>query len=1165
MVPRQASTPIGLRPPAEATIQPTSILPSQTGSPSQASLLRASFHHGPPPFHTQVSQFPTTANVPRSRIRQSQHDHRLIPQGGQSPIVNTGSPVQTQPQTLSQQPGSVNSWLPSKLPPLPGHARLPRTDVPNQSQSPVQISAISPNATSGSTPFSPIRIPDQAQSPPSAETVSFPPPSEQTHMPPYASGEPAAPSNIHRRQRYPAPNLTALKSRIALIRAHIDSVGGTQNLNNSLERPRFQLLTDACEIHDIFYVAVHQIFCVWDYDQKQLLGISGLPTRDVLTVAFSFLGQLIRHNDGMAPNHLRWFAGFPGQLDILWASSEDYQRVVADVGIFLSSLASKWPAFTKQCLARQYPPLVDELVNTHGILSGILQGVVFTATRRNLGLTDGQFGQMAEKIFSEDKRGFQDLCARYNTHYPPTTEENIQRNQALATRYYALLNHQPQQPQPGTQAPVVGSPPARRPIAISNTRLNQYIANLGAGRPSVQFSSNMDRVSRNANSQGQDPRVIQRSRPVAATTAEQPNPPPVARSPTAPGQAPYTGVSSPTPFQNLAILPPVVSSASPSSVTPSPIIQSQGQQALQRSHLVLGNNSVQTQQHYGLPGHSSVGQDRTTTPVSRSDLTAGDRSGLHLTKLQRQHIGVVQQQRQQQHATPQDQYQAIRVPNTQVRQRQFPSQMQPIAAHQASSANRDAQSRSSSHTHPRSHSQSNGSGRVGGVSATQPQASAVHSFLSPQDISKDQIRAYNNIQPPIMRPLVPPLGYTHPIEASNPDLTALHQAHVRSPVLAPTYLLGGKIPGPGHKYPKFYQSVMRLALEPSIIPATACISKFTFTVNEPELSLKAKDKIGSGSYHVARGYERGTLQFRLRCVQSKQDATAYSIAEWVITDTTWPETVFILVNGQAMEIRRKSHHAKDLPVDITSYILPASSGEGSTNQIRISTPRSSKYNDLRTFFVAVEVVEILDHPQIIDKCHQQRIPASQTLNAIKNSLTGPTSDEDDEITMVVSDLSIGLADPFTARIFDSPVRGSSCLHRECFDLETFLTTRKSKFVGQPSLVDVWKCPLCGADARPYALQIDNFFVDVRAKLADDNNLGVKAIWISANGSWKPKSEAPLKRKADTRPDDVEEEEGPAAKQRILDRAAASRAASIEAGQANRSANWAVEVIELDDD
>jgi len=144
----------------------------------------------------------------------------------------------------------------------------------------------------------------------------------------------------------------------------------------------------------------------------------------------------------------------------------------------------------------------------------------------------------------------------------------------------------------------------------------------------------------------------------------------------------------------------------------------------------------------------------------------------------------------------------------------------------------------------------------------------------------------------------------------------------------------------------------------------------------------------------------------------------------------------------------------------------------------------------------------------MDRCLQyQHIPAFQTLEAIKKNLTGP-SDSDDELSMLTGDLQINLADPFTAKIFQIPVRGQNCLHRECFDLETFLLTRnsKAKLPNQPCMVDVWKCPLCGYDARPYSLVIDDFLVSVRARLAEENKLDDKAILISADGSWKPKPE-----------------------------------------------------------
>jgi hypothetical protein len=97
------------------------------------------------------------------------------------------------------------------------------------------------------------------------------------------------------------------------------------------------------------------------------------------------------------------------------------------------------------------------------------------------------------------------------------------------------------------------------------------------------------------------------------------------------------------------------------------------------------------------------------------------------------------------------------------------------------------------------------------------------------------------------------------------------------------------------------------------------------------------------------------------------------------------------------------------------------------------------------------------------------------------------------------------------------------------------------------MVDVWKCPLCGKDARPYSLQIDDFLASVRAILAEQGNLDVKAILIGSDGQWRPKED--LKRShLDDDDDDSTDDE----KERIL---AANQARSKRT----------VEVISLDDD
>jgi hypothetical protein len=122
------------------------------------------------------------------------------------------------------------------------------------------------------------------------------------------------------------------------------------------------------------------------------------------------------------------------------------------------------------------------------------------------------------------------------------------------------------------------------------------------------------------------------------------------------------------------------------------------------------------------------------------------------------------------------------------------------------------------------------------------------------------------------------------------------------------------------------------------------------------------------------------------------------------------------------------------------------------------------------------------------------------------------SDSDD---IIINDetLTISLADPFSATRFTDPVRGSQCKHLECFDLETWLQTRPPKPErigggpeqkgGEPSMVDVWRCPICSLDARPVSLWIDEYFAGVRRSLVSNGDMRTKTISVTANGQWVP--------------------------------------------------------------
>lgn len=256
------------------------------------------------------------------------------------------------------------------------------------------------------------------------------------------------------------------------------------------------------------------------------------------------------------------------------------------------------------------------------------------------------------------------------------------------------------------------------------------------------------------------------------------------------------------------------------------------------------------------------------------------------------------------------------------------------------------------------------------------------------------------------------------------------------------------------------------------------------------------------------------------------------------------------MNDSVLEIRRKNHHGKDRPVDITPHVYYR--GPKKENVLRISVPGSRPgTQDDTSYVIAIEVIEVFRHQQIMDMCLQkQRIMAKDTITDIRAKLTNTTTSEDDDVALVSANLTIDLADPFTSRIFTTPVRGTHCRHRECFDLETFLISRSTKPHEVACLPDVWKCPLCGADVTPRSLRVDDFLVSVRQRLEREGGLDVKAILVAEDGSWTPKAEAPpVVRRKSRGAGSVPRDEGDHSSPVVP----------------SRQGSRAVEVIEVDDD
>lgn len=268
------------------------------------------------------------------------------------------------------------------------------------------------------------------------------------------------------------------------------------------------------------------------------------------------------------------------------------------------------------------------------------------------------------------------------------------------------------------------------------------------------------------------------------------------------------------------------------------------------------------------------------------------------------------------------------------------------------------------------------------------------------------------------------------------------------------------------------------------------------------------------SAEPVRQVTNGSSLYRLKCIQvpaTTTTSTAVSEDVWVTGDTVWPNGIFLAINGKQLEVRRKLHHGKDVPIDLTNDVK-----EG-LNTLTCSVLRTAQELKLaKNFAVGVEAVEIVADDRIKNLPFMLKEPDAR--DAIIKSLNGGVSgkgdgtdadkDEDEEIQVVDAHISIDITDPYTARIFELPVRGKTCLHRECFDLQTFLDTRKSRTIEKdrepaPTSPDEWKCPICKKDARPQSLVMDGFLQSVRNELVERDQLDVKAIRVQADGTWEP--------------------------------------------------------------
>ena len=345
----------------------------------------------------------------------------------------------------------------------------------------------------------------------------------------------------------------------------------------------------------------------------------------------------------------------------------------------------------------------------------------------------------------------------------------------------------------------------------------------------------------------------------------------------------------------------------------------------------------------------------------------------------------------------------------------------------------------------------------------------------------------------MVTPLLPPPG---PLPPSNPRphslRDGLHQAHLRGPV---NRLVTHTPAGPQET--PLYQYFDCFAANPTLLGQGQwdCRFDWTFNLTKSDVERLAKIDQNGGKMQATRFMTNGQRIYRLRCIRINPSAKTIDDHIWCTTETCWPSVVYIFVNEVELFARRRQHNGKDIPLEITEQLR-----EG-PNTVSMHFLRSPAEMRDHLYAAAVEILNISDLVSALDAA--QILPASESLQQIQKRLT---PNPDDEISIVSEDLVIDLVDPFTARVFNRPVRGRLCTHQECFDHETYITTRALKS-GRRTLREDWKCPICKQDARPQMLLVDGFLFNIREELSHTDRLeNARSIRVKRDGSWTVKSD-----------------------------------------------------------
>lgn len=334
-----------------------------------------------------------------------------------------------------------------------------------------------------------------------------------------------------------------------------------------------------------------------------------------------------------------------------------------------------------------------------------------------------------------------------------------------------------------------------------------------------------------------------------------------------------------------------------------------------------------------------------------------------------------------------------------------------------------------------------------------------------------------------------PSIFLGPVDQSSQAPTALstvHQAHLQSPILEVRTLNGMLDP-----ITKYFTYIKDVAILPQRLHGQKRHLTWSWDEAREDGQPLASCTLPQDGSPARMSVSIGARMCRLRCIKLEGGKDSPTESDWVAAEHTWPDYIAIILNGKGLELRKKLHQGKNMPVNITSSIK-----EG-RNSVSIALSQLAP-DDHSVYAFGLENIHVTN-ARII----KSEIKTVSCLEA-REDIRRTFGLGDPDVQVLDPSITLDVTDPYSSSLCCIPVRSTLCRHHQCFDLDIFLSTRSSKTPTEPCEPDQFRCPICKVDARPKNLFIDGFLMKIREELEQLKRLDAKFIVIDEIGKWSIK-------------------------------------------------------------